>query len=189
MEQNRTRNRIFLYLLRTVLIVAGVAMTAFIFSNSLKNAEQSTQQSSGVVEFVQKVASAIAPDSEIANATGAAYDLLHSIIRNVAHFSEFCALGALYSWACLSFTFKKPWQVCPALAVATAAVTDECLQIFSDGRAFQFTDMLLDVSGGLIGIGVAIVCVWIGFGIYKRKKIKTQKAGLNAELAAGERKE
>lgn len=189
MEQNQTKQRIFLRLLRSALVIASIVMTAFIFSNSLKDAAQSSQQSSGVVEFVQQVASVVAPNSQIANATGEAYDLLHSIVRNMAHFLEFCLLGALFSWTCLSFTFAKALQVCPALGVATVSIADECLQLLASERAFEFADILLDVSGGLSGVAFAIVSVWIGVCLYKSNKRKKERARLTAEPAVGERKE
>lgn len=181
---NQAKREKFLWVLRIALILASVAMTAFIFSNSLKSATQSSVQSSNVVDIVQKVAAFIAPDSQIANATGEAYDTLHSVIRSIAHFSEFFILGALYSWTCLSFTFQKAWQACPALGVATVSIVDECLQLTASERAFEFTDVLLDTSGGVCGVGLAILSVWIGFCIYRRTKIKKETARLVAEFAA-----
>lgn len=186
MEEKRTKQRTFLYILRCALIVASLLTMAFIFSNSLKNGEESTQQSTGVVDFVQDVASVIAPDSPIANATGEDYDLLHSFIRNLAHFSEFCLLGALLSWTCFSFTFKKIIQIFPPLGVATVAIADECLQLFTDARAFEVGDILTDTCGGVSGALIAIACVWIGYCIYKRKRKKKIQSS-SAELAEGER--
>lgn len=186
MEEKRTKQRIFLYILRCALIVASLVTMAFIFSNSLKNGEESTQQSSGVVDFVQEVVSVVAPDSPIANATGEDYDLLHSFVRNLAHFSEFCLLGALLSWTCFSFTFKKIIQILSPLGVATVAIVDECLQLFTDERAFEFGDILLDTCGGVSGALFAIACVWIGYCIYKSKRKKKLKNS-SAEIAAEER--
>lgn len=187
-KNNLTKTEIFLLLLRILLVLASIAMTVFIFSNSLKDATVSSQQSSGVVDIVQQVASVIAPDSQIANATGEAYDLLHSIVRSMAHLLEFCLLGGLFSWTCLAHTFRKAWQLCPLAGVATVALIDECLQLATAGRAFQFTDLSLDIFGGAMGIGFAILCVWIGFCIYRKKdkKDKKREGRLMAELAAGE---
>lgn len=183
----RTNQGTYLCILRITLILASAAMIAFIFSNSLKTAEQSTRQSSDVVDLVQKVAAVIAPDSPIANATGEAYDVLQSVIRSMAHFLEFCLLGALFSWTCFSYTFRKIWQISPAAGVVVVAIADESLQLIPTARAFEFTDILVDVGGGVCGVGFAILCVWIGFCIYRNGKNKKEKARLLAELAAGER--
>ena len=64
------------------------------------------------------------------------------------------------------------------------SLTDECLQIFIEGRAFQLTDVLFVCSGGIVGIGIAILTVWLGFVIYKKRKIEKERALLEAECAA-----
>lgn len=93
--------------LRILLPIVCVALLAFIFGNSLKTGEQSSKQSSTVVNAVQTVAGWIAPDSALATATGAAYDHLHAWVRVIAHFLEFGALGAAMTWCCLSYSLKK----------------------------------------------------------------------------------
>ena len=76
-------------ILQILLSIACVLMLAFIFSNSLKSAEQSIEQSSHAVEIVQDFVAVFDPDSPIVTATGEAYDLLHEIVRTIAHFAEF----------------------------------------------------------------------------------------------------
>ena len=156
--------------LRIVLIIASVFMTAFIFSNSIKNGSASTEQSSKVVEVVQQVAAAIAPDSKIANATGEAYDRLHDIVRKLAHVSEFTLLGALYSLSVSSFSFKKRIQIFPCIGVILVGLADEILQSFSPGRAFEWKDILLDTTGGFFGVAIAVLCVWCGCIIYRKTR-------------------
>lgn len=153
----------------------------FIFSNSLKSAEQSAAQSSDVLQIVQKIAIIVAPDSQIANATGDFYDWLHSALRSMAHFLEFFLLGALCSYTCFSYTFSKAWQGGPVVATLAVSVVDECLQLTAVSRAFQFTDILLDTGGGVTGVVFAVLCVWIGLCIYRKNKAKKQKAGMQAE--------
>ena len=170
----------WLWVLRLTLICASMATIVFIFSNSLKPAEQSAEQSSNVMQFVQKIAVIVAPDSQIANATGDFYDWLHSLLRSLAHVLEFFLLGSLCSYTCSTYTFAKRWQGIPVGVVATVAAVDECLQLTAAARAFQFTDILLDVSGGVAGIGFAVLCVWIGLCICRKSKAKKQKAGMQA---------
>ena len=172
--KEKTAKKYVQFVLRIVLTVACVIMLGFIFSNSLKTAEQSTAQSSTVVDAVQKVAQAVAPESKIANATGDAYDRLHEQVRSWAHFFEFLALGALFGWCYFSYTLQKRYLYVSACAVIIVPVIDELLQIFSAGRGFSFADVLVDVCGGLVGIGVAAVTVLLGLVIY-RKKIKRRE--------------
>ena len=158
--------------LRILLVVASIIMMLFIFSNSLKAGEESSAQSSEVVEVVQKVAAVIAPDSEIANATGEAYDKLHGAVRVIAHICEFTALGILFSWCASSYTLHKKVQIYPCAAMAGVAVVDEILQSFLPDRAFEFTDILLDIFGGAVGIAVAVLLVWCGCVLYRKSREK-----------------
>lgn len=182
-KHNDTKKQYILWTVRILLTLACIAMVGFIFSNSLKDAQQSSAQSSQVVEVVQQVVSVIAPNSQIANATGEAYDLLHKVVRELAHVLQFFALGALGAWCCCSYTFRKIWQLVPILGIVGISLIDELLQIFSEGRAFEWGDIGKDVLGGILGIALAIFCVWCGYKIYKNAKIKKEKKALLAELA------
>ena len=90
-----------------LLSVASVAWVVFILANSLQTGEQSSVQSAEIVEKVQEIAQAIAPESAIANATGEEYDILHGMIRHCAHFMEFAVLGALLCWCCFAYTLRR----------------------------------------------------------------------------------
>ena len=169
-KKENTKTKYFLWGLRGFLTLACLLLIAFIFTNSLQEGEQSAEKSSEVVKAVQKVAAFFDPNSVIATATGEAYDRLHAAVRNWAHFAEFALLGGLLCWCCFSYTFKKIFQIIPPCAVALVAVTDEILQLFTSGRAFQVFDILLDCGGGIVGIGFAILTVWLGVLAYKKKK-------------------
>lgn len=72
------------------------------------------------------------------------------IIRTAAHFSEYAGLGF---FVCnLVFSVKN--KVKPILCMILSwgyAWSDEIHQIFVPGRAFQLTDLLVDLSGVLLG--------------------------------------
>ena len=172
-KTKNTKTKYFLWGLRLLLTLACVLFAAFIFANSLQEAEESVEKSSNVVKAVQKVAAFFDPNSPIANATGEDYDKLHAVVRNLAHVAEFALFGSLLSWCCFSYTLKKIFQSIPPCALALVALTDEFLQLFTSGRAFQFTDLLLDVGGGVLGIGFAILTVWCGVLVYKKRKKAT----------------
>ncbi len=133
-----------------VLLVATVLWTAFIYSNSLKNGEVSDEQSAGVTEVVNKVASAVGIKEEIP----------HKTVRDMAHFTEFAILSVLiFCDVCVGFGRFFENHV-PFIFILTGGVPllcfglagiDELLQKLSAGRACQFTDALLDTLGSLCG--------------------------------------
>lgn len=145
------------WVLRVFLTAACIAMLAFIFSNSLKTGEQSTQQSSAVVDTVQDVAAVIAPDSSIATATGEAYERLHVWVRLVAHFFEFSLFGGLLLWCIASYTCQGKGLWCALLGVCLVPMIDESLQHFVAGRGAEFFDVCTDVAGGVCGILFALL--------------------------------
>ena len=166
---------------RVVTTLACALMLLFIFSNSLKTAEASSAQSSVVVDTIQDVASVIAPQSPIATATGEAYDKLHADVRTLAHFSEFMLLGALFFWCWYSYTDKKIWLLAPAAGAIFTPMIDELLQMLSSGRAAEWFDVAVDVSGGLCGGIFALCTLTLGIHIYRKRKQKIQNAQTASE--------
>ena len=165
------------WILRAVLTALCAVTVGFILYNSLQTAQESTEQSTTVVVMVQQAVAVIAPEAPIVTATGEDFDRLHSIVRSLAHFSEYTLLGALGGWCCLSYTLRRKFLVIPALGGAGLAVLDECLQMFTAGRGAQFTDILLDIFGGLCGLAFAVLSVWIVIKIMRRKRYETREFG------------
>ncbi len=175
MEKKKTTTGVLV--LRIVFTLLCVATLIWIFSNSLRTAEESSEQSAGVVEIVQEVARVIAPDSAIANATGEDYDALHSVIRTVAHFLEFAWLGFLLICCWRSYTDKKIWAVLPAALVVIVPVLDEVLQSFTGGRAAEWKDIAVDIAGGVVGGGVAILAAWLLLSILRKREKRRAENG------------
>lgn len=165
------------WVLRIALSVLCALAVGFILYNSIQTAEQSAEQSSTVVEVVQETVAVIAPQSPIVTATGEAYDRLHEAVRTLAHFSEYALLGALGGWCCLSYTFRRRFLYIPAGGGVVLAVVDEILQHFTVGRAMEFFDVMVDVSGGLGGLAFAVFCVWVVIKILERKRNGTRELG------------
>ena len=157
-------------ILRALLTLLCILMFAWIFSNSLKSGESSSKQSQTVVDSIQDVASVIAPDSSIANATGKDYEKLHMDIRTLAHFSEFALLGALLIWCYLSYTRAKLFLVIPFGIATLTPFVDEFLQTFSSGRAAEITDVVVDMLGLGFGMFLAFASLGVGVWLYRRKK-------------------
>lgn len=103
------------------------------------------------------------------------WDLGHHIFRKTGHFLGFgtVCLTFLRGWllrlGCLANLSRRAWRArSVALAVLCTflvASADEFHQTFVPGRTGQFSDVLLDTSGGL----VACFIVWLIFWAGRRK--------------------
>lgn len=81
-------------------------------------------------------------------------EIAHFIVRKGAHFTEY---AILYFLACnyLRYYFKSTKAYLMALAfVFLYACTDEFHQLFVEGRAGRFVDVLIDTIGGGFAMGV-----------------------------------
>ncbi len=119
---------------RIVSIVALLAVLITIFFLSHEDATESKETSIAVASWLGKILGNIPDD----------------VIRTVAHCIEFAALGfltynAIYSFK--GFTF-------PLISIGASfayAISDEIHQYFVPGRAFQFIDLAVDLTGIVIG--------------------------------------
>ena len=137
----------------------------FIWGNSLKNIEQSSAQSTPVAESLQPV---LDPQEKIEK------PVFHDFVRKLAHVTEFFVLGVFAAGFALSLGayLKKLFISMPILLTLTVAVGDEFIQHFT-GRGSQVTDVMLDFSGSLAGLGIAWLTVWVF------KKIRKGKVSVN----------
>lgn len=120
--------------------VLAVLLTGFIFYNSMQDADVSHVQSASVLNML----SSVIPG------------LTEHVVRKLAHFLEYAALG--WDLFALSVFFRRcfPRRILPLAACFPGIpVIDECIQLFSAGRSAQFTDVCLDWSGMVFG---ALVC-------------------------------
>ncbi|MBQ8275057.1 MAG: VanZ family protein [Clostridia bacterium] len=156
---------------RIVLLVVLILLcTAFIFSNSLKNGEESRADSDVIMEIVERIAEVIFPNNTLD---------WNYIVRKGAHLFEFCVLGILVTL--LAFLCKHRTAVVYALLyVAFVASTDEFIQQFT-GRSSRLADVGIDITGALIGFGL----VWAVRWAIKRRQSKKIDFQEN-EYAVGE---
>ena len=130
---------------RYILIAADILWVAFIFARSLKAADESTAESAWVLELVR----IIIPSASM------------HFVRKLAHFTEYFILGALLFATMQSFGAKKLAMVLAPAGCLAAAVTDELLQTLSPGRSCQLSDMLLDTAGGICGMLICALAVYL----------------------------
>ena len=78
---------------------------------------------------------------------------LNGPLRKVAHASEFCILGILVYTCLKAFNIKKYKIILFSILLSFIyACTDEFHQSFVQGRTSQFTDVLIDTAGAVIGV-------------------------------------
>lgn len=101
--------------------------------------------------------------------------LNRAFMRKAAHFSEYAALGLLSFVALFLFTKKAPLSLLAGVYGALISSLDETFQTFVDGRAGAFTDVLIDLSGFLVGMLVALFFVWVISRSAKKRRQKREE--------------
>lgn len=132
-------------------LIAGIL--AFIWINSLMPSEISHAFS----QWVKGLLSPFLSDrSEIAQEGS-------GLLRKIAHFVEFAALGFCLAWrsGMLHQKYRRAF-----LSGAAAAAVDETIQLFVPGRGPAVMDVLLDSSGVLTGM----LLLYFGHTLLKRGK-------------------
>lgn len=126
---------------------------AFIWGNSLMSAENSHAFS----QWMKKVLAPFLSESSEITREGS------GLLRKIAHFTEFSALGFCLAWR--SGMLERKYRYAFAWGVMAAAI-DETIQLFVPGRGPAVTDVLLDSTGVLTGM--LLLC--FGHTLWKRGK-------------------
>ncbi len=148
--------------------IAAVLTVAVIFSFSLRNGEDSTDQSNWVAEQMQAAIDFIEDNTDI-----------EVNVRKVGHFSEFAVLGAELL---LLYIFNRKYEFSRLFNVfgagLTTAVCDESIQLFVPGRSGQIKDVGIDMLGFVCGALLAAGVYYLVLFIMKRNLNKRgQKNG------------
>ncbi len=128
----------------------------FIFSLSAQDAEESKKLSDSLVSKIIEWIN-LYIDGET--------------LRKIAHMLEFTALAFSLNNAIFATWEKKNSALISFLLTVIVAVSDEIHQIFVPGRAFQFSDILIDGIGAIIGV-IAYIIIYKIFLKFKERGIK-----------------
>ena len=136
---------------RVLFTLALAGCIWFIFSNSMAVADVSSVSSGRVLQLLQAVLRRL-------GMPGLAQRLTMHLVRKLAHFCEYLLEGFLLM-LCMRVYSRHPLRhiTVPMLAGVLTALTDETIQLFSEGRSGQVTDVWLDSAGVLAGILIALV--------------------------------
>ena len=143
------------YLIFTIIIcVLAAAINAYIIMHSCLDAAKSTEASQGVVEVSEEVVNTISPGT----VTPENHDSFATFIRKAfGHFGLFVVSGLLSPLAVYLVINPFKWSkhylnviIGLALGFIIASIT-EIIQLSVPGRSGEFTDVLIDFGGYLVG--------------------------------------
>ena len=135
-----------------IFAILALGIMAFVFYNSACTADVSDGMSGKILAWINETFG---------------WHLSSFIVRKVAHFLEFTALGFCLLPAIGENIFpriKRRFLIAGAIGFLYA-ISDEVHQIFVPGRSCEFRDMCIDFAGIVLGILIArlLVC--------RRKKV------------------
>ena len=90
------------------------------------------------------------------NTTPHQLDVIHLVVRKLAHFGEYALLGILAARAFRTSpnpTIKRRWLLISLSIIVGYALIDEYHQSFVPSRTASIFDSLIDMSGGLAALG------------------------------------
>lgn len=145
-----TRSKIY----RIFSIIALLSVMGLIFFLSAQNGEESSQTSGFIIELLILIFKG---------------DIAHEVLRTFAHFFEYAVLGFLMYNVFYSFNVKFAFLISIALSFVYA-LSDEIHQIFVPERAFQISDLTVDLGGIILGTTVIFLLFTIVTKISLKKK-------------------
>ena len=142
--------KIFLWAL--VILWCGV-----IFYMSSKTSTQSSEQSGSLIwDLCERFYKTFGEMNEADKAK--LVESLQGIIRTLAHICEYGVLGILVRTAFIPYKVKRTILI-PTLMCMSYSISDEIHQFFVEGRAYQFSDIICDSFGAILGIlVVSLIC-------------------------------
>lgn len=125
-----------------------IAWMIFIFYMSNQPADVSNGQSDFVLNLVETLGISISNNY---------VDIAITIIRKGAHFTEYLILSLLYFNVLRMYINKNKALIYSIGLSFIYAGTDEFHQLFVEGRAGRFTDVLIDTSGAATGSIIVLI--------------------------------
>lgn len=142
--------------------IALVLVTLLIWGNSMRTATQSDQQSTSLLSWLTPWLSAVGIQPEV----------FHSILRKLAHFSEYGLLGVLWTielWLGPHRGKRRGTMERLSFCMLTAFL-DETIQLFVPGRSGEIRDVWIDTAGAWTGIVMTTCLVCIAAKFLNRNK-------------------
>ncbi len=155
-----------LFMLLSVLCM----ITIFIFST--ENSDDSSETSGRFVKIVTAIFYPDFSEYTVSKQTEI-LDNLQFIIRKLAHFSIYTALGTCLSLSCGTHTFFSSKTLISLAGGILYAVSDEIHQYFVPGRSCELRDVTIDTGGVFTGLLISLIIIKIYLKIKKRHEKNT----------------
>lgn len=155
--------------IKMILIVLLVSLFGVIFGFSNQDGEKSTSVSRGitekVTEHIEEIQKLEGPQKENALLR------IEAVIRKIAHFSLYTLVGILVMGLMQTYNLEKNNKILCTLGIGIIyAISDEVHQIFIPERTAKVSDVMIDSSGVLLGIGIVLLVLKIVKSIIKNKE-------------------
>lgn len=164
-------------ILSIIFIVIYLALLVYFVIMGLEDNQKSTETSGVVVEVVTEVIETVTPPDYVVNK-----EKVSLLTRKiVGHFGYNVLMGIFLLLACVCFfivkidynKYLKYLIKCFLLTLVitfSIAIISELIQLIPSGRSCEVKDMLIDFSGGVLGL----ILSSLGFLIYCKNKIKKE---------------
>ena len=145
---------------RKVSALLAVMLLCLMWFFSAQNGEDSGRMSGRVLDLLLKLWG-----REVSYATR---EYLAFFVRKAAHFSEFTAIGFLLTSCGYCFDRIRPHRFAVPVLFSglLAAVIDETIQLFVEGRAGMIADVWIDFGGVVTGFLLALAF----YAVYRKIK-------------------
>ena len=153
------------YLVWTIILsLLTVAINVFIIAHSCLNASESTNASKGIVDISENIINTISPGA--INASN--YDSFATFIRKLfGHFGLFFISGVLTSLDIYLLFHSKKWSKYWLLITISLSfgllmgIITETIQLTIPGRSGEFTDVLIDFGGYVLGFSIVLLILFV----------------------------
>lgn len=150
------KNNIKINILRMILIVLLIGTFGLIFGFSSQDGKESSGVSRKVTETITKGIKSIQEKPK--DEKEKIISRIEHIIRKIAHFSIYTAVGFLLIGLLSTYKLKNKWRIIITVIIGVLyAVSDEFHQSFSPGRTPMVTDVYIDTLGIILGILILLL--------------------------------
>ncbi len=161
-----------------VFLAISLLLMGRIFAFSAEKSEQSQQTSEGVSYFIASVIVGGFSDLTEAEREARVQELV-PVVRKIAHFAIYAALGFFLMLSACSFYLENKQKIKRDVAMAFSlgvsliyAASDEFHQLFVEGRSGSFRDVCIDFCGALVGVLFAIFVLALFLKIRQKRAEK-----------------
>ena len=159
--------------------IFALAINAYIIMHSCLDAGQSTEASRGVIDVTEEVINTVVPNT----ITPENHDSFALFIRKAfGHFGLFVISGLLTSLAVfLGFTSFNNRKYLLMIIISfgvglSIGILTEVIQLSVPGRSGEFTDVLIDFSGYILGFSIVFLIVFLVLRQHSKKQKQTNES-------------